>query len=103
MIVIFVLRLQRQNCSRTFLRTPAFEQAAPDVMRNRKKPAFKLLRLAQVLQSFIDGNKRLLGEVAALFRVKSFAPEEAQHLSVVALKEPVEVSFYIQPLLNLAD
>jgi len=50
------------------LRGSAFNLTAPDVVRNGKKPALKLLRLAQVFQSFIDGNKRLLGEVAALFR-----------------------------------
>ena len=72
-------------------------------MRNCEKPTLELLRLAQVLQSFIDGNKRLLGEVAALFRVKSFATKEAQYLRVVAFKKPLEVFFDVPALLDFLD
>jgi hypothetical protein len=74
-----------------------------DIVRNRKEPAFKFLRLAQVLHTFIDGNKRLLGKVATLFRVKSFAAKEAQDLWVVALIEPLKVVFDIETPRNLTN
>ena len=72
-------------------------------MSDSEEPAFKLFFLPQLPQSFIDRNKRLLGEVATIFRVKSFAPKEANYLSVMSLEEPVEVFFNILPLFDLAN
>jgi hypothetical protein len=72
-------------------------------MRDSKEPAFELVLLPQVLQSFIDGNKRLLGEVAALFRVKSLAPKKAQNLSVVALKKTTEIVFDVSASFYVED
>jgi hypothetical protein len=72
-------------------------------VRNRKEPAFKLLLLAQVLQSFIDGNKNILGEIGASLRVKSFAAKESAELSVMPNKQPVKVSLDIQALFDLTN
>ena len=63
---------------------------------------FKLLFLPQVLLTpSIDG-KTNVSWVRSLtvFNIKSFAPKEPQYLGVMALKEPVEVLFHIQPLFD---
>ena len=95
MIVSLATRFQRQLDRGPFLRGPALNRTAPDIVRDGKQPTLKLLFLPKLFYTSVDGNERLLGKVATIFRVKTLAPKEAQYLSVMPLKEPVEVVFYI--------